>query len=235
MKPILNIAGYQFVPLNHLPLLQRQLRALCQQHCLKGTILLAEEGINIMLAGAAENIRRFEAAFKALPLMDAMQFKTTTSEEIPFKRLLVKVKKEIITFAVPDVAPAQTTGQRLSAQQFKQWLDEKKALVILDTRNQCEIAAGKFANAVDLNIDHFRAFPEAVKKLAPELKNQIIVTYCTGGIRCEKASAYMLQQGFTQVYQLEGGILQYFQECGGAHFEGRCFVFDERGALEAPH
>src|SRR5262249_2964981 len=124
------------------------------------------------------------------------------------------------------------TGKFVTPKEFKNWLDADKDIYILDVRNQCEIAAGKFAKAQDLNIEHFRDFPEAAKKIPSELKKKTMVMYCTGGIRCEKASALLIQEGFEDVYQLEGGILKYFAECGDAHYDGQCFVFDNRTTIK---
>ena len=127
----------------------------------------------------------------------------------------------------------QKTGQHLSAHEFKRWYDENKDMIVLDTRNDYEVALGTFKNAMDLNIETFRAFPDAVQELSDEIKDKPVVTFCTGGIRCEKASQYMINQGFKEVYQLDGGILKYFEECGGEHYDGECFVFDKRVSLDS--
>lgn len=233
MKNILNIAGYKFVELDRLRTLQYRLKNLCLQLKLKGTVLLATEGINIMLAGSLESIENFLQKFSEDKRFADIEFKKSYSVEIPFQRLLVKIKKEIITFNVPEIFPYQFTGPRVNPQQLKEWLDANKDIIILDTRNNCEITLGKFKNALDLGIDNFRDFPQAVKKLPTQLKEKTIVMYCTGGVRCEKASAYMMREGFQNVLQLDGGILKYFAECGDAHYEGKCFVFDERVAVDA--
>ncbi|MDP6326348.1 MAG: rhodanese-like domain-containing protein, partial [Candidatus Thalassarchaeaceae archaeon] len=141
------------------------------------------------------------------------------------------LKKEIISMGHDDVKPATFTGPFISPKEFKSWLDEGKEVIVLDTRNGYEMRLGKFENAVDLEIDTFRQFPNAIKQLPEEMKGTPVVMYCTGGVRCEKASVVMLEEGFESVYQLEGGILGYFDECGGAHWEGECFVFDRRVGL----
>lgn len=232
MNQIRNIAGYKFITLEQPIDLREQFKKVCTRQNLKGTILLAPEGINIMLAGDDADITSFIDWLKNDNRFADMEFKNSYSDIVPFKKLFIKIKKEVIAFGVPEIVPEKFTAPRVEAKQLKQWLDEHKDLVILDTRNRFEIEAGKFANAIDLDIDHFRHFPQAAKELSPQLKQKVIVTYCTGGIRCEKAAAYLMQLGFQQVYQLEGGILKYFEECGGAHYQGQCFVFDDRIALD---
>jgi UPF0176 protein len=142
--------------------------------------------------------------------------------------MLVKIKKEIIAFGVEGVDPARRPATKISAHQLKQWLDEGRPVTLLDTRNDYEVRMGTFKGAVIPHIWNFRDFPAAVEKLPAELKTQPVVMFCTGGIRCEKAGPFMAMQGYTDVLQLDGGILKYFEEVGGAHYEGECFVFDER-------
>jgi UPF0176 protein len=143
----------------------------------------------------------------------------------------VKIKREIIAFGVQGIAPGRYTSPRVSARQLKQWLDEGKPITLLDTRNNFEVQTGSFDSAVAIGVEDFRDFPKAVSRLPASLKDRPVVSFCTGGIRCEKAAPYLEREGFSQVYQLEGGILKYFQDCGGAHFHGDCFVFDKRVAL----
>lgn len=230
---ITNLAAYKFVHLADLPAWQQRLRAACEANGLKGTILLGTEGINLMLAGSAEGAQQFQQILQNLPEFRDMEFKLSYSETVPFRRLLVKIKREIISFRVSSVDPIQEVAPYIEAKKLKEWLDAGKPVTLLDTRNVCEIAAGTFENAIDLGIEKFGDFPEAIKKLPAQLKQQPVVTFCTGGIRCEKAAVYLQQQGFEQVYQLHGGILQYFIECGGEHYLGKCFVFDERVAIDA--
>ncbi|MFI4937581.1 MAG: rhodanese-related sulfurtransferase [Candidatus Berkiellales bacterium] len=227
-----NISGYKFTQLDNLEQLQQDLKANCLSLSLKGSILISTEGINIFLSGQRQAILEFYAYLATLNL-PTIEFKESFSDYPPFKRMKVLIKAEIITMGVPWVDPANHSAPAVSAEEFKQWLDEKKPLVILDTRNQYEIEIGKFKTAFDLSIDHFREFPEAIKNLPEEFKNKTIVTYCTGGIRCEKAAPYLIAQGFNNVYQLEGGILKYLEKCDGTHYEGDCFVFDDRVALNA--
>lgn len=233
MKNISNIAGYKFITLDQLEALRNQLKLLCKNCDLKGTILLAKEGINIMLAGAQPGVSLFLSEIKKDERFSDIDFKKSYSDFIPFKRLLIKIKQEIIPFNIPAIQPESEAAPRIFAKEFQQWLDQNKDIVVLDVRNQCEIEVGKFKNAVDLGIKNFRNFPRAIKKLPESIKQKPIITYCTGGIRCEKAATYLLQQGFKNVLQLQGGILQYFAECGSENFEGQCFVFDDRGKVTA--
>ena len=193
---ILNISAYRFVNIEAatLPQLKQTLLSAAQQHDLKGTILLSTEGINLFVAGLPPQIRSFfstldqHTAFRDLPR------KESYSSHQPFTRMLVRIKKEIISMGRPEVVPAQKTAPHLSPQQLHQWYSENKDMVVLDTRNDYEVALGTFKDAIDLNIDTFRAFPDAIKELPATYKNKPVVTFCTGGIRCEKAAEYMLQQ-----------------------------------------
>lgn len=233
--PIANIAAYKFVDLNAelLPALQQQLEDRARACNLKGTILLATEGINLFLAGERADIDTFWKELTAMPEFPDLTYKISFSARQPFRRLRVKIKREIIPSGNDGLHPASFPADRVAPAELKQWLDEKRDITLLDTRNDFEVTLGTFASAHALNIDSFRSFSDAVEELHPELKNQPTVIFCTGGIRCEKAAPLMAQKGFQQVYQLQGGILQYFEECGDGHFEGECFVFDDRIALDA--
>lgn len=224
--PILNIAGYKFISLSGLDTLRGVL--LEKARALKGTILLSKEGINLSLAGEVPAVRAFTDFLTSDPRFHDMTFRESYSDNMPFKRFKIKLKKEIITMKQPDIHPETYRGPSVSPQLLKQWLDEKRDIIILDTRNDYEIRFGTFCNAVNLKMNDFSEFPESAKQLA---KDKPIVMFCTGGIRCEKASLHMLNTGFQEVYQLEGGILNYFSAVGGTHYQGDCFVFDERVAL----
>jgi len=226
---ILNIAAYKFTPLADLPALREDLRAQCAAAGLKGTILIAPEGINLFLAGAPEKLEGFLARLLADARFAGMPVKQSLSAEQPFNRMLVKIKREIITMRRPDINPATAPAPRLAPATLKQWLDEGRELVLLDTRNDFEVALGTFDNALGLDITSFGDFPKAVEQLA--LEGKTVVSFCTGGIRCEKAAPLLIANGLTDVYQLDGGILKYFEDCGGAHWRGECFVFDKRVAL----
>jgi UPF0176 protein len=232
MKKIVNIAAYKFVSLPDLHSLRTRLLALCRSWELKGTILLSVEGINLFVAGERKKIDLLLAELHSLPGLEDLQLKISETEHQPFTRMLVRVKKEIIAFGVEGINPAQRTSPKLAAKDLKQWLDEGRPVTLLDTRNDYEVKLGTFKNARPIGIDHFREFPDAMRKLPPELKEQPIVMFCTGGIRCEKAGPFMEREGFKNIFQLDGGILKYFEQCGGAHYDGECFVFDQRVGLD---
>jgi UPF0176 protein len=227
-----NLAGYKFVPLDGLPALRDVLRNRCGELGLKGTILLSPEGINAFVAGIPADIETFKAGLRADERFAGLQFKESRSATQPFRRMLVKIKPEIITLRVPGLDPAGRPAPAVAPRELKRWLDEGREVVLLDTRNGFEVEAGTFRNAVHLGLKSFGQFPRAAEGLDPALKDKTIVAFCTGGIRCEKAAPLLIDRGFREVYQLEGGILQYFEECGAAHFDGRCFVFDERASLD---
>lgn len=228
---ILNISAYRFVPLEKVPDLQAQFRDFCRARALKGSIMLSKEGINLMLAGEASVIAEFKAFLETFAPFQAMIYKESLSETIPFKRMLVKIKEALTPFNVP-IQVCEEEGHHMPARQLKQWLDEEKDFILLDVRNDYEIEYGTFSKATSLNLKHFRDFAAAVTSLPEEVKSRPMVTCCTGGIRCEKIVPFLRQQGFQEVYQLEGGILQYFHDCGDAHFDGACYVFDERVVIK---
>ena len=157
--------------------------------------------------------------------------KYSESEDCAFRKMNVRLKKEIISMGDPSVKPHEFTGNHIDPKEFKKWLDEGKEVTILDTRNDYEVRMGTFDGAVDLDIRSFRAFPKAVAE-SDLPKDKPVVMFCTGGIRCEKASVVMLKEGYQKVYQIHGGILNYFEETGGAHWDGECFVFDRRVGID---
>src|SRR5882724_7038645 len=232
MKKIANIAAYKFVELPELRSLRARLLARCQGWELKGTILLSVEGINLFVAGEREKIDLLLAELRSLRGLENLKIKVSETDHQPFRRMLVRLKKEIIAFGVEGINPARRTSPKLAAKELKRWLDEGRAVTLLDTRNNYEVKLGTFKNALALGIDHFREFPEAVARLSPGLKKQPIVMFCTGGIRCEKAGPFMEREGFKSIFQLDGGILKYFEDCGGEHYDGECFVFDQRVGLD---
>jgi len=232
MPPFTNISAYLFAPLKELKGLRDTLKADCRRWGLKGTILLSTEGINLFVAGRRENVDALVDQLRILPGLGALNPKYSESGHQPFTRMLVKIKKEIIAFGVQGIDPSQHTSPKLGAKRLKQWLDEGRKITLLDTRNDYEVKLGSFKNAKSVGIRHFREFPNAIQALPESLKNTPIVMFCTGGIRCEKAGPYMESQGFKNIFQLDGGILKYFEETGGEHYEGGCFVFDQRVAVD---
>ena len=228
----LNIAGYKFERLDRLDTLIPEFQDKCDELELKGSVYLSPRGINFSISGTEANIEKYidfmesDSQFLNIPL------KKTYSETQPFRRMKVRLKKEIISLGRDDIDPRELTGEYVSPQELLSMYENNEDVIVLDTRNEYETRVGLFENAVDLQLDTFRDFPKAVKQLPEEYKDKQIVMYCTGGIRCEKASAVMLKAGFTDVKQLEGGVLDYFKETGGKYWNGDCFVFDERVALD---
>lgn len=221
----LNIAGYQFVAIPDYQALRAPLLAQCQSLSLKGTILLSQEGINLNLSGTVDAIAKFKTSLNTYTYFSGMTFREGYSETQPFKRLKIKLKKEIITLRQPKANPIEKRAPAILPETLKQWLDEKREFTLLDTRNDYEVELGTFQGAVNLHLKHFCDLPKAVQQVK---KDKPIVMFCTGGIRCEKAALYMQQEGYETVYQLDGGILNYFAMVGGDHYDGACYVFDER-------
>ena len=228
----LNIAGYKFEQIDSLDTLIPEFQKKCDELELKGSVYLSPKGINFSISGTEENIGKYinfmesDSRFLNIPL------KRTFSETQPFRRMKVRLKKEIISLGRDDINPRELTGEYVTPQELLNMYENNDDVVVLDTRNEYETRVGLFENAVDLQLDTFRDFPKAIEQLPEEYKEKQIVMYCTGGIRCEKASAVMLKAGFTDVKQLEGGVLDYFKETGGKYWNGDCFVFDERVALD---
>jgi UPF0176 protein len=235
---ILNIAAYRFVSLNALPELQTAVRLALDGSNIRGTVLLAEEGINLFLAGEAAALQLFLAWLRKDSRFTALEAKESWSEAQPFKKLLVKIKPEIIRMNHPAIAPARGRAPAVDAATLKRWLDQGmddrgQSVVTLDTRNAFEADCGTFAGAIDWRIDKFTEFPAAFAANRAALQGKTVVSFCTGGIRCEKAAILMREAGLSDVYQLDGGIFKYFEKVGQAHYTGGCFVFDERRVVDA--
>jgi UPF0176 protein len=238
VNTVLNISTYKFVPLPDPAALREVLLARAQALQLKGTILLAEEGINMFLAGPADDVRSFVTQLQQDTRFADIAPKESWSDTQPFKKMLVKVKGEIIRMNHPTIKPADGRAPAVAPATVKRWLDQGhddngRPVVTLDTRNDFEVDEGTFEGAIDWRITKFTEFPDAFRAHLDELKDKTVVSFCTGGIRCEKAAILMREEGLEHVYQLEGGILKYFEETDGSHYQGGCFVFDERRALSA--
>ena len=234
--PILNISCYLFVSLPDAATLRERLHARAEALGVKGTVLIAEEGINLFLAGAADALRTWVDELRADARFAALTPKESWSETQPFQRLKVKVKPEIIRMNHPAIRPDQAPrAPALAPATLTRWLDQGhddagREIVLLDTRNGFEVDHGAFDGAIDWRLHKFSDFPEALAAHKAELAGKTVVSYCTGGIRCEKAAMVLAEQGLT-AWQLDGGILKYFEDTGGKHYHGSCFVFDEREAL----
>ena len=236
MNTVLNISTYKFVPLPDAAALREVLLGRAQALQLKGTILLAEEGINMFLAGPADDVRSFVTQLQQDPRFADIAPKESWSDTQPFKKMLVKVKGEIIRMNHPTIKPADGRAPAVAPATVKRWLDQGhddngRPVVTLDTRNDFEVDEGTFEGAIDWRITKFTEFPDAFRAHLDDLKDKTVVSFCTGGIRCEKAAILMQEEGLEHVYQLEGGILKYFEHTDGAHYHGGCFVFDERAVL----
>lgn len=229
------INGYRFVSIakKDLPDLRASLFALASSHKMHGTILLSEEGVNVALCGKVPAVQQLLDDFKAFAIFDGLVFKKMPNDKPIFRRLIVKIKAQIIVFEDHKIDPNCEDNQRMMPKELKKILDEDPdSIVLLDTRNQFEVAFGAFKQAETLPVRRFRGFCDVLDQAEID-KDKPIVTYCTGGVRCEKVVPYMRKKGYRNVYQLEGGIFNYFKEVGGEHWEGECFVFDYRTALDA--
>ena len=228
---IANITGYKFTPIeDELHLKETILRRSINLN-LKGTVLISSKGLNFSVSGTKKNIDKFIVFIHSDSRFADVAVKITYNEYQPFRKMLVRIKKEIISMGIEEINPYQFTGQKISPKELNDKLDNNEEIVLLDTRNEYEVRLGTFKNALDLDLDSFRDFPEEIEKLRDDLNGKEIVMFCTGGIRCEKASALMLENGFQNIKQIEGGVINYFKETGGKHWNGDCFVFDDRVAL----
>jgi UPF0176 protein len=219
------ILFYKYVEILDAGLFAGSQRALCESLGLKGRVLIASEGINGTLAGPASNVDRYVAVLKTDPRFSDVEIKFSRGDAGTFPKLVVKVRREIVTLNAGAIPPDKEN--HLSPRAWKQLMEENQDVVLLDIRNRFESAAGKFENAVTCEIEHFRELPEYIDRLE-ELREKTVLMYCTGGIRCEKASTLLKRKGFNRVFQLHGGIAAYQEEFGNEHWQGECFVFDQR-------
>lgn len=224
---------YKFVPLPNYVDLKEQICAKMQEHKILGTILLADEGINGGFAGIPENMYAFYAYLRSNACFADLNFKETYDDFIPFEKIKVKLRKEIVTMGVPGIDPLRETGTHVAPKDWNALISDPN-VVVVDTRNTYEFDLGSFKNAINPKTENFRDFPEYVAKNLMDKKDKKVAMFCTGGIRCEKSTAYLMSLGFKDVYQLEGGILNYFKEISGedSMWEGGCFVFDDRITID---
>jgi len=234
---IKNVAAYRFIRIEDPHALATQLRGWAEAGGLCGTVLVAEEGINLFLAGETLAIDEFVAKVRSDIRFADMAVKASFSAEAPFSRLKVKVKPEIISFRQDHAFPGADRAPTVSPEALSRWIeqgvdDRGRRLVLLDTRNREEVGYGTFTDALTLPIDNFTELPDAVLARREAFADATVVSFCTGGIRCEKAALWMRAQGMDNVLQLDGGILGYFEAAGGRGYTGDCFVFDGRIALD---
>ncbi|GEM75440.1 oxygen-dependent tRNA uridine(34) hydroxylase TrhO [Vibrio sagamiensis] len=225
-------ALYKFVELENYQELREPLLALMAEHSVHGTLLLASEGINGTVAAKREGIDALLEWLNAEPRLSGIVYKESFSETQPFNRTKVKLKKEIVTLGVEGIDPRHVVGTYVKPQDWNELISDPEVFVV-DTRNDYEIEVGTFKGAVNPNTDTFREFPDYVKENMDPEKHKKVAMFCTGGIRCEKSTAYMKEQGFDEVYHLEGGILKYLEEVPEEEsmWEGDCYVFDGRVAV----
>ncbi len=223
---------YKFVRLADCAAMQKPLLDSCTKQAIRGTILLAAEGINGTIAGSPDAIEQVLAFLRADPRLADLEYKTAGADAMPFDRLKVRLKSEIVTLGIPDVDPSQQVGTYVEPKDWNAIITDPEVLVI-DTRNQYEVDIGTFQGALNPKTESFRQFPDYVQQFDPN-QHKKVAMFCTGGIRCEKASALMLAQGFQEVYHLKGGILRYLEEVPpeASLWQGECFVFDQRVAVQ---
>ncbi|MDN5843380.1 MAG: rhodanese-related sulfurtransferase, partial [Alcaligenaceae bacterium] len=236
MADVLVAALYKFVRLENYREMREPLRALCEAHGIKGTLLLAREGINGTIAGEPAALRTVLAALRDDPRLADLEHKESLADEPPFYRLKVKLKREIVTMGVPDIDPAGMAGTYVRPEDWNALVDDPD-VVVVDVRNEYEVGIGSFDSAVDPHTEHFSDFPQWVheqSRAGGVLHGKPrVAMFCTGGIRCEKSTSYLRSQGFEQVYHLQGGILKYLEVVPeeDSRWHGECFVFDERVAV----
>lgn len=234
---VLNLAAYHFVAIADVDALVSRLREQLGEAGLRGSVLVAPEGVNLFLAGDPQALRDFVEGFSADPRFHGMTLKWSWSAAVPFRKLLVKGKPEIISFRKDGLDPRGSRAPAVDPATLARWIergcdDAGRVIALVDTRNQQEVAYGSFEHAITLPIDKFTDLPDALEAHREALAGKTIVSFCTGGIRCEKAALWMQQAGYQNVLQLDGGILGYFEQVGGFGYRERCFVFDERVALD---
>ncbi|GAA0880413.1 rhodanese-related sulfurtransferase [Algoriphagus jejuensis] len=229
-KPYSILLYYCYAKIENAEAYREEHHLFCVENNIRGRIIISDEGLNGTVSGLHEDCEKYMAYIHADPRFAMTEFKIDQHEKHAFAKIHCRYKPEIVHSALRHLDPNVKTGKHLDPEAFKA-LKDQEDVVILDVRSNYEHELGHFKNALTLDIDNFRDFPEKVKELE-HLKNKKVLTYCTGGIKCEKASAFLLEQGFEDVYQLHGGIIKYGMEAGGEDFEGKCYVFDNRIAVD---
>jgi UPF0176 protein len=233
MSEVVVVALYHFVALDNPESLRQPLLDLMHEHGIRGTLLLAAEGINGTIAGNRDAVDALLAWLKNDPRFTHLEHKESVTDEMPFYRSKVKLKKEIVTMGVADINPARNTGTYVEPRDWNALIEDPD-ITLIDARNDYEVQIGSFDNAINPETSSFREFPEFLDANLDPKKNKKVAMFCTGGIRCEKSTAYLKQRGFAEVYQLHGGILKYLEEVPEkeSHWHGECFVFDERVTVD---
>lgn len=233
MSNIINISGYKFVELDDVDVLRTKFLPYCKELELKGSILLSTEGINLYLAGTEEAMDQFIKTLYQDNRFTDMHLRKSDSSFYPFRKMLVKIRPSLLPVNCDRNEMDSHASAYVTPKEFKKMLDTRSDMLVLDARNDYEVDYGTFEGAMDLNIGAFSDFEAKLSELDPALKNKTVVTFCTGGIRCEKAAPILKKHGFKEVYQLQYGILNYLDQIGSQHFVGDCFVFDDRVVVKA--
>src|SRR3989344_3766445 len=228
-EPNIVSSFYKYTRIKDSEKLQKEILALCSWLELKGRIMVGAEGINGCVYGTKTNVEKFKNHFRRSKMFSDMEYKDHTAAKPAYRKIFVRIRNEIVNSSVK--VDLKNTGKFLTPSQLKEMLDRREDIVMVDMRNDYEAKIGKFRNARTLSMKNFRELPNVVNEIE-DLKDKKIVTYCTGGIRCEKASAYLVENGFKDVYQIKGGILKFGEEFPDTYWEGKCFVFDGRIAID---
>ena len=229
MEPKIVSSFYKYVNISNPPEFQQKHLQFCLSIGLKGRILVGEEGINGCVYGTKNQVKRYKNELRKNPLFSGIEFKDNAAEKPAYRKMFVRVRKEIVNFGFN--VDLKNSGSYVTPLKLKDMLDRNEDIALVDMRNDYEFRIGRFRNAINLPIDNFRELPDAINQLK-NLKDKKIVAYCTGGIRCEKASAFLKENGFKDIYQIKGGILKFGEEFPDTYWEGKCFVFDDRLAIE---
>lgn len=233
MSAFVVAALYKFAPLQDLEKMKAALKSACKKSDICGTLLIAHEGINGTIAGSRQGIDEILAFIRTYKGLEDLPHKESSAQEQPFHRMKVQIKKEIVTIGIPDIDPNDVVGTYVKPKDWNKIISDPD-VIVLDTRNDYEIDIGTFKNAIDPHTGTFREFPAYVERTLDPKKDKKVAMFCTGGIRCEKASAYMKKLGFEEVYHLEGGILKYLEDVPkeDSLWQGECFVFDQRVSVK---
>ena len=236
MASFFTTAFYHFITLNDIKRLRPIIQSYCDKTLIKGTILLANEGINGTISGEEKNILAFHEFIKYdlifAKAFEGLEYKGSWSNKNPFYRMKVRLKKEIVTLGIPEVSPTKKVGTYVKPEDWNSLISNPD-ITVIDARNGYEVDIGTFKNAINPKTSSFRELPKYIKDNLSPKKTKKVAMFCTGGIRCEKASSYMLEEGFEEVYHLQGGILKYLETIPEAEslWQGECFVFDQRVAV----
>jgi UPF0176 protein len=232
--PLIVTTFYHFFTIENLVGLQRRLLRFCKMLNINGTLLIAEEGINATMAGARESIDSLYEYLKRVTDLEAIEYKESISYIAPFEKLKVKIRPEIVTMGIKNIDVANNRGKYIEAQKWDEFIS-RDDVVLIDTRNQYETRIGTFEGAIDPETNNFREFPEWAEKNSHLFKDKKVAMFCTGGVRCEKSTAFLKEMGIEEVYHLKGGIVKYIEEKKGEtnhKWKGRCFIFDDRVSLD---